>query len=154
MHGCKAVSTLHQPKNEILSFFKFLQKKVSRLGERNFLHLLNEERKLFSAKIWKWEIFIYGLICNSLVSGHLGTLLVKSGRVWGWFIPNTFQGLHFVFSGAFSWSIYIWVICAWNKFEEKRCVMTWNGLRGDDWNLENGKWAWPKYGLGLNWCSE
>ena len=34
MPGRKAVSTLHRPKNEILSFFKFLQKKVSRLDKK------------------------------------------------------------------------------------------------------------------------
>ena len=41
MPGREAVSTLHWAKNEILSFFKFLQKKVSRLDKENFLHLLN-----------------------------------------------------------------------------------------------------------------
>ena len=44
MPGCEAVSTLHQPKNDMLEFFKFLQKKVSRLNKRNFLHLQNECR--------------------------------------------------------------------------------------------------------------
>ena len=33
MPGSEAVSTLHWPKNDILSFFKFLQKKVSRLDK-------------------------------------------------------------------------------------------------------------------------
>ena len=42
----KTVSTLPWPKNDILSFFKFLQKKVSWLDKRNFLHLLNESRVL------------------------------------------------------------------------------------------------------------
>ena len=44
MPGRKFVSTLHWPENDSLSFFKFLQKKVSWLGKRNFLHLLNESR--------------------------------------------------------------------------------------------------------------
>jgi hypothetical protein len=41
MPGYEAVSTLHWPKNDILSF---LQKKVSRLDKINFLHLLNKCR--------------------------------------------------------------------------------------------------------------
>ena len=44
MPGREFVSTLHWPENDSLSFFKFLQKKVSWLGKRNFLHLLNESR--------------------------------------------------------------------------------------------------------------
>ena len=36
-----------------------------------------------------------------------------------WFVPKTFQGLHFLFSGPLRWSIYIWAICPWNKFDEK-----------------------------------
>ena len=39
--------------------------------------------------------------------------------VWGWFIPKTFQGLHFLFSGSLSWLMYIWAKCPWNKFDEK-----------------------------------
>ena len=35
MPGREAVSTLHWPKNEILSFFKFLLKKGSRLDKKN-----------------------------------------------------------------------------------------------------------------------
>ena len=53
------------------------------------------------------------------MSGLLGPLLLKCCRVWGWFLPKTFQGLHFLFSGSLSWSIYIWAICPWNKFDEK-----------------------------------
>ena len=34
----------------------------------------------------------------------------------------TFQGLYFLFSGSLSWSMYIWAICPWNKFDEKRSV--------------------------------
>ena len=33
MPGSEAVSTLHRPKNDILAFFKFLQKKVSWLNK-------------------------------------------------------------------------------------------------------------------------
>ena len=46
-------------------------------------------------------------------------LLLKSLGVWGWFIPKTFQGEHFLFSGELIWSICFWVICPWNKFEER-----------------------------------
>ena len=47
----------------------------------------------------------------------LGHLLLKSRRVWGWFVPKTF--LYFLFSGSLSWWIVIWVICLLNKFGEK-----------------------------------
>ena len=60
--------------------------------------------------MWCWD---------SLASRFLGPLLLKSCRVWGWFLPNTFQGLHFLFSGSLSWRIAIWTICPWNKFKEK-----------------------------------
>ena len=58
--------------------------------------------------------------------GFLGPLLLKSCGGWGWFIPKTFQGLHFLFSGELIWSRDFWVICPWNKFGEKAqcaCVM-------------------------------
>ena len=42
MPGCEAVSTLHQPNNEILSLFKFFQNFFSWLDKRNLLHSLNE----------------------------------------------------------------------------------------------------------------
>ena len=44
MPGSQVVSTLHQPKNDTLSFFKFLLKKVSPLDKRNFMHLLNKSK--------------------------------------------------------------------------------------------------------------
>ena len=53
------------------------------------------------------------------MSRLLGPHLVKSCRVWGWFVPKTFQGLIFLFSGSLTWWIAFWVICPWNKFEEK-----------------------------------
>ena len=56
---------------------------------------------------------------DSLTSGDLGPLLLKSLGVWEWFIPKTFQGEHFLFSGELIWSICFWVIYPWNKFEEK-----------------------------------
>ena len=54
MPGSEAVSTLHWPKNDILSFFKLLQKQVSWLDKRNFLHLLNESR-CFAARLSKLQ---------------------------------------------------------------------------------------------------
>ena len=54
------------------------------------------------------------------MSGPLGPLLLKSRRVWGWFIQKTFQGLHFfLFSGELIWLIDFRVVCPWNKFGEK-----------------------------------
>ena len=57
------VSTLDWPKNEILSFFKFLQIKVSQLDKRIFLHLLNESWGLatwffrITTKLYKYVQF-------------------------------------------------------------------------------------------------
>ena len=56
---------------------------------------------------------------DSLTSGDLGPLMLKSLGVWGWFTPKNFQGEHFLFSGELIWLICFWVICPWNKFEEK-----------------------------------
>ena len=53
------------------------------------------------------------------MSGLLWPLLLKSRRVWGWFVPKTFQGLHFLFSWSLSWRTAFWVICSWNEFEER-----------------------------------
>jgi hypothetical protein len=64
-----------------------------------------------------WKVFVIKL--PSLISGHLGPLLVKNAGFEGGFISKTFQGLHFLLSGSLSWSIHFWVICPWNKFEEK-----------------------------------
>ena len=40
MPGFVAVSTLHQPRNDILLFFKFLQNKVSWLDKKSFYTFL------------------------------------------------------------------------------------------------------------------
>ena len=73
----------------------------------------------------------------------------KSRRVWGWFVPKTFQGLHFLFSGSLSWSIYIWAICPWNKFDEKaQCEgvppIYWQ-LRTKFWKLKKKTLIWYFY---------
>ena len=39
-----AVSTLHKPKNDIISFIKFMQKKVFWLDKINLLHSMNESK--------------------------------------------------------------------------------------------------------------
>ena len=65
----------------------------------------------------------------------LGPLLFKSLGVWGWFIPKTFQGLPFLFSGSLSWLMYIWVICPWNKFDEKAQCKT--DIRICNWSQIN-----------------
>ena len=53
------------------------------------------------------------------ISPKMTFQLLKSGRIWGWFFPKTFQGLHFLFSVSLSWSMYIWAKCPWNKFDGK-----------------------------------
>ena len=116
MPRSETVSTLHWPKNDILLFFKLLQKKVSRLDKRNFLHLLNESRVLphdfanynpksykkmwrnlfdyprnfFLQKFEKWQNAIFGpMQClDSLACGDLWPLMLKSLGVLGWFIPS------------------------------------------------------------------
>ena len=75
----------------------------------------------FLQKPKKWQNIIFGpMYCwDSFVSGLLGPLLLIGRRVWGWFFPKTFQGLHFLSSVLLSWRIAIWTICSWNKIEEK-----------------------------------
>ena len=52
-------------------------------------------------------------------SNPIQSMNFKSRRIWGWFVPKTFQGLHFLYFESLSWWIAIWAICPWNKFEEK-----------------------------------
>ena len=115
----EAVSTLHQPKNDILSFFKFLQKKVSRHDKIIFLHLLNEStgfatypqnytkkcrsffvkpRNFFLQKFEKCQNVIFGpMYCwDSLMFRPLGLLLIKSSG-FDVVYSSTFQGLLFYF---------------------------------------------------------
>ena len=61
-------------------------------------------------------------------SGHLVPLQLKRHKVWGWFCSTNFQGLNFISSGELSWSICFWVICQWNKFEEKAQCDTYLAL--------------------------
>ena len=78
----------------------------------------------FLQKFEKCRNFIFGpMWCwDSLASGLPGPILLKSCWVWGWVVPKTFQGLHFVFPGSLSCWIDIWAIRQWNKFEEKSAV--------------------------------
>ena len=145
MPGHEAVSTLHQPKNDILSFFKFLQKKVSRHDKIIFLHLLNEStgfatypqnytkkcrsffvkpRNFFLQKFEKCQNVIFGpMYCwDSLMFRPLGLLLIKSSGFEGGLFIN-FSRAPFLFSCPLRGSICIWDICPWNKFDEKaQCV--------------------------------
>ena len=75
-----------------------------------FLQKFEKCLNVIFGSMWCW---------NSLPSGLLGPLLLKSGRIWGWFFPKTFQGLHVLFSGSLSWSMNIWAIYPRNKFDEK-----------------------------------
>ena len=67
---------------------------------------------------------IYFVKCqDSLIYGHLGSLQLKKRGVWGWFIPKTFQGLHFLFSGELIWLIYIFELFACEtNLQKKRSV--------------------------------
>ena len=101
--------------NEILLYFKFLQKK-------DFLHLLNESRGFvtwfFQITIPKglqkcrgtfcqaWKPIFWPMWCwDSLTSGPLWLLLLKSHRVRGWFIQKNFsRAVFFCFLGnSFGW---------------------------------------------------
>ena len=53
---------------------------------------------------------------SNLFHRQIGPILLKSHRVWGWFVP---KNLHFLISGPPSWRKAIWTICRWNRFEEK-----------------------------------
>ena len=71
---------------------------------------------LYLYSCWElWHPFLERISCFH------SQFAASCGRVWGWFVPKlfTFQGLHFLFSGSLSWSIYIWAICPWNKFDGK-----------------------------------
>ena len=59
------------------------------------------------------------LYWDSLASGHLGPLLLKIWGIWGWFYSKNFSRATFLFPGSLSWLICFWVICLWNKFEER-----------------------------------
>ena len=66
---------------------------------------------------------------DSLASGLLGPLRLTSLGVWGWFTQKIYKGLHFLFSGSLSWSIYICAKYPWNKFDKKaQCAPLWGDL--------------------------
>ena len=172
MPGSEAVSTLHWPKNDILSFFKFLQKKVSWLDKRNFLHLLNESKcfatwffqittpkviqkfagvifvkpgNFFLQKFEKRQNVISGLMqCwDSLTSGHLGPLLLKNSRIWGWFYSKNFSRPTFFLGNSFGWHFFLSYLpvkqiwrksAAWDLTDER------NRIKVDQAWLALGAW--------------
>ena len=114
----------------ILSFFKFLQKEKSRLGKINLLYSLNESRgfatwflqvtipkniqkcagiflssrETFLWKFERWKNVIFGpMNCwDSLPSGYLGPLLLKSCSLWSWFYSKNFSRAKlYVFWGTY-----------------------------------------------------
>ena len=133
------VSTLHWSTNDILSFSNFLQKKFPGLTKK-FLHfffttlevviwksrvakavdLFNKGEKIFrqARKLTEFYFWANVMLRQSHVWASRVTPAQKSQglRV---FFSKTFQGLHFLFSGSLIWSIYIWAICPWNKFDDK-----------------------------------
>ena len=67
MPGHTAVSTLHWPRNNILSFFKFLQKKVSWLDKKVSAHFC----------ISLWMVICKGCVAKPLDSLNESYLPVK-----------------------------------------------------------------------------
>ena len=88
MPGREAVSTLHRPKNGIMEFFKFLQKKVSRLDKRNLLHSLNEYE-------WTWFLQITTPFCN--YTKIYRKFFVRAGN----YFLQKFEKFHFVIALLF-----------------------------------------------------
>ena len=59
------------------------------------------------------------------LSQHYIGLAKITSKVAGGLFQNFFKDYTFLFSGSLSWWIAIWVICPWNKFEEKaQCEYT------------------------------
>ena len=83
--------------------------------------------------------------------------MTKSSRIWGWFYSKEIQGLHFMFFGELISSICFWVICPWNKIEEKaHCERIWMDIKRyrsklvtekqTVFNVETRGWV-PKLGI-------
>ena len=111
--GHETVSTLHWPKNDILPFFKFLEKKVFRLDKKmpayyyttlgvvickkyvaRPLHSFNKCKMFFDKP---GNFFRLKFEKCSKVVGFEGGLTQKNQK--------TFQGLYFFFSESLSWWI-------------------------------------------------
>ena len=89
----------------------------------------------FFSEIWKMTEFHFWAMLKQPHVRASRASPAQSHRVWGWFIPKTFQGEHFLFSGELIWSICFWVICPWNKFEEKaqcEAVLYYTNLHDKD----------------------
>ena len=134
MPRSEAFSTLHWRKNDILSFFEFLQKKVSRLNKQantkfciisrvvscknHVAKLLDSLNKCRRFILSSWESFFcrnlkkdcmsflgLGNVETATLPGIQGLSCSKVQGFEGVFILKTFQGIHFLFSGSLSWSI-------------------------------------------------
>jgi len=80
---------------------------------------------------------------------HLEPLLLKSSGVWGWFIYHLFKGYIFILC-PLRWSICIWAICPWNKFDEKaQCEVKCANLPNES-NLKRNNFCTIKILLIMN----
>ena len=88
--------------------------------------------KLFSAKIWKMTKCHFGanaMLRQPQVWESRASHAQKSRGLRVVYSKNfSRRTFFFLFSGELIWSICFWVICRWNKFEEKaQCVTVPNG---------------------------
>jgi hypothetical protein len=114
----KEISCTHWMNLEVLphGFCKLQPPKLYKNVQKPFC----QAGKLFSAEIWKMaecHFWANVMLRQSRLRASRASPAQKSQ------VPKTVQGLHFLFSGPLRWSIYIWAICPWNKFDEKaQCV--------------------------------
>ena len=81
--------------------------------------LFCQDRKLFSEEIWKMTKchFWTDVMLRRLIREFRASQKMLGLRVV--FLPNFFQVLYFISPVELIWLIGFWVICPWNKFEEK-----------------------------------
>ena len=124
--GHETVSTLHWPKNNILPFLKFLQKKVFPLYNKapphfNFggcnLQILCGKTSTFIQNFFcrAWKLFCRNLKngemsilgqCNVETVSHLGFQGLSCSKVAGFeggLFQKLFKGYIFLFSGSLTW---------------------------------------------------
>ena len=79
--------------------------------------------KLFSAEIWKMlecHFWAYVMLRQSrLWASRASPAQASKSRGLRMVLSKNFSRATFLFSGSLSWSIYIWAIYPWNKFDEK-----------------------------------
>ena len=106
MPGSEAVSTLHWPKNDILSFFKILQKKVPGLTKK----LMHISCKLQKSSFNKCRKFLLSSLetffCKNLI--NLGMSSFGRCNVETASLAQTLQGLRVVCSKRATFFVY-WV---------------------------------------------